>query len=166
MGAVFVGALLLWIPRVADALELADGGAREGLESLGLLDVDAGGKVEVLRLVVVVLGAMICLDRALTPETGLFPGPAGGVDVRDVAVLDVPLVPSCLVGDLAGDCIPLANLLAGVGVFAAAVPVRAGPPCKVCLLVAFAVAPTPLGLLLVTSPLLAGFALGRGSSRT
>lgn len=150
-------------PRVVVA---ADDGCRAVVLALAV-----EGNVEVRRPAAVVAGGarLGLLVFEVMPETGLLPAAAAvGVPVRDVAVLEVPFVPSCFVGDFTGERRPLTVLAAGVGVDWIVLALRPAPVscCSVCLLAAPFGAPAMLlGLPLTGAPLLVVLGFGLGSSR-
>lgn len=82
-------------------------GASDDLEFLCAVVVAAAGTPEVLRAAVVEGACRLGLDRVADGARGFLV--AGGVLVRDVDALETPLVPSCLVGDLMGDRMPLSE---------------------------------------------------------
>lgn len=94
-----------------DAAEVGPA-ASEGLEVRADALADVGGNVEVLRLP----GGIVDDGFAATPLIGGRLTPVGGVLVLEVDALETRLIPNCFVGDFAGDRMPLATLLAGVGV--------------------------------------------------
>lgn len=104
---------------------------------------------------------MLGLGFGAAPGAGRFP--AGGVFVLDVDVLEAPLVPNCLVGDLVGDRIPLASLGPGVGLPASTLALLPGPSAAPALFNPLTAVCTLLGLLF---PATLGLALGFTSSTT
>ena len=151
--------------RADGALPLAARGARDGPEVLCDAVVEGGGIPEVLRPTVVLGGCRLCLGLPAAAPTGLLP--AGGVLVLDVEVLEAPLLASCLVGDFAGDRMPLNPLFpAGVGLLAIALPLLPGPSNRLCLFRPSGPGCILLGLALPGTLLPAAFALGLASSST
>lgn len=143
--------------------------------------LDVPGRADVLRPGAVVLVAGVRLGRDLAvavvpalPVASLLPA-TGGVPVREVEALvglEVPFVPSCLVGDLMGDLKPLASRGAGVGLPSIALDRLPGPVCvvSVCRRAPVTAAWILLGRPppLFSAPLAAGLADGfvLGSSMT
>lgn len=140
-------------------------GASDNRVFRGVAVVDVPGKVDVRRLVVVTGGAILCLDGlGVTPGAALLP--AGGVLVREVDVLEIPLLPSCFVGDLAGECKPPAVRAPEVGLPTMALPLLPGASAMPCLFTPLTAVCTLLGLALGCEPLTADLALGFVSSST
>lgn len=101
--------------RGAASLAAADGGANDGLEAA--LEDGAAGGLAVGRAAAEVEAAKLGLGFVVAAVVveGLLE--IGGVLVLEVDVLEIPLLPACLEGDLTGDRMPLnPGLAAGVGV--------------------------------------------------
>lgn len=87
--------------------------------------------------------------------------------MRDVDALETPLLPSCLVGDFAGDLIPLMpGLGPDVGLAPSVLPLLPGPSIRLCLFSPFATVCTLLGLAFPGTPLPVVFGFDFASSRT
>jgi hypothetical protein len=162
MGAAFcVGgaAVLPGGVLAAGAALVLTGGANDGLAPLAALKPCAGGIIDVLLPTAAVLGAILARGFVAV-VVGAPVLLAGGVFVREEAVLPAPLTPNCFVGLLVGLRNPLRALLAlGVGL-------PPPPPTPLillsasCFLTPLTPACTLLGRLLVT----AATALGLGFS--
>lgn len=141
------------------------GGASEVLEVLCAAAVVVEGTVDVLRPAVKGGARLWRGFTAAVVVMGLLP--AGGVLVREVLALETPLLPSCFVGDFAGDLIPLnLGLGAGVGLAPSVLPLFPGPSARLCLFNPLTPACTLLGLAFPGTPLPAVLDLGFTSSKT
>lgn len=141
------------------------GGASEDLEFRWLVVVEGGGIADVLRLAAVVGGCMLCLGLGAVLVGGFFP--TGGVLVLDVDVLETPLLPSCFVGDFAGDRNPLKpDLGTGVGVSVIALALLPGPSTRLCLFSPLAALCVLVGLLFPANTLAEAFGFALTSSNT
>lgn len=124
-----------------------EGGASEGLEVLKAVDVEGEATAEVRRPAVVVGGNILCRGLVVAEGAGFLP--AGGVLVRDVDVLDTPLLPTCFVGLFVGDRIPLSPPLApAVGLPGSTLSRLPGRPARLCLLTPFVPLPASFAAVL------------------
>lgn len=150
--------------RVAGVLDAATG-ASEDREGRGVAVALDAGRVDVLRLVVVVLagGATPGLARVVPVAR------AGFLEVAVLLALDVagvvmPPLPNCFVGDFTG--VRLGAVRApGVGLLMPTLIRLPTPSTTLCLLIPFTAACILLGLDFAGTPLLTDFAdFGVGSS--